>query len=66
MAKYLKDKNDYNPVIRYLEEQAMNARDIMSDEKFIKADKYKQYFKVGRSVDILRHRKTRGVDYGIE
>lgn len=45
MAKYLKDKNDYNPVIRYLEEQAMTARDIMTDEKFIKADKYKQYFK---------------------
>ena len=44
MVKYLKNKSDSNPVIRYLEEQAMTARDIMTSEKAIKAEKYLRYF----------------------
>ena len=41
---YLKSPKDTNPVIKYLKEQANTASAIMTDEKAIKADKYKQFY----------------------
>ncbi len=44
MEKYIKNPDDSNPVIKYLKQQADTAVDIMTSEKAIKSDKYKQYY----------------------
>lgn len=44
MERYLKDQSDENPVIKYLKQQANTSIAIMTDEKAIKSNKYKQYY----------------------